>query len=72
MHYSVNESTLTKKISWVLTSGLLSSKEVEAGYGKDLGDDDINTQDTSPHPLVSASVVRFKWNFYSIENVFII
>jgi len=42
------------------------------GYGKDLRDDDSSTQDTSPHPLVSANVVRFKSNFYSIENVFTI
>jgi hypothetical protein len=29
------------------------------GYGKDEGDDNNNTQDTSFHPLVSVSVVRF-------------
>ncbi len=43
MHYSVNESTLIEKISRVLTNGLLSSKEVEAGYGKDSGDDNSST-----------------------------
>jgi hypothetical protein len=30
------------------------------GYGKDSVDDDNNTQDRSPHPLVSVNVVRFK------------
>jgi hypothetical protein len=49
----MNESTLTEKISQVLTNGLLSSKkEVEAGYGEDLGDDGNSTQGTSPHPSV--------------------
>ncbi len=39
MHYSVNESTLTEKLSQALTSGLLSSKkEVKSGYGKNLRD----------------------------------
>jgi hypothetical protein len=46
MHYSVNDSTLTEKISWVLTSGLLSpKKEVEVGYGEDSRDDGSSTQD---------------------------
>jgi hypothetical protein len=39
----VNEITRTEKISQVLTNGLLSSMEVEAGYGKDSRDDESNT-----------------------------
>jgi hypothetical protein len=60
MHCNVNESTLTKKISWVLTNGLLSSKEVETGYGEDLGDNGSSTQNMSLHPLINVSVLRFK------------
>jgi hypothetical protein len=61
MHCNVNENTLSDKISLVITSGLLSSKkEVEASYGKSSRDDDNNTQDISPHPLIGVSVVRFK------------
>ncbi len=61
MHCILNESTLIEKISQILTSGSLSlKKEVEAGYGKDLGDDNNNTQDTSCHPLVNVSTIRFK------------
>jgi hypothetical protein len=57
----MNESTITEKISRVLTSGLLSSKkEVEVGYDEDLRDDSNGTQDTSPHPLISVSLIRFK------------
>jgi hypothetical protein len=52
-------STLIEKISRVLTNGLLSSKEVEAGYGKDSGDDNNSTLNISLHPLVSVNVVRF-------------
>jgi hypothetical protein len=44
MHCTLNENTLIEKLSQVLTNGLLSSKkEVEAGYGEDLRDDDNNT-----------------------------
>jgi hypothetical protein len=57
MHCSVNESTLTKKISWVLTYGLLSSKEVEIGNGKDSRDDSSSTQDKSPHPSINVSTI---------------
>jgi hypothetical protein len=54
-------ASLTKTISQVITNGLLSSKkEVKAGYGKNSGDDDNNTQYTSPHPSISVSVIRFK------------
>jgi hypothetical protein len=60
MHWSVNESKLIKKISRILTSGLLSSKkEVKVGYDEDSGDGRSNTQDKSPHPSVNVSVVRF-------------
>jgi hypothetical protein len=56
----MNESTLTKKNSRVLTNGLLSSKkELHAGYGEESGYDDISTQGTSLHPSVGVSVVRF-------------
>ncbi len=56
----MNERTLAKKISRILTSGLLSSKkEVEVGYGKNSRDDNNNTQDTSPHPSISVNAVRF-------------
>jgi hypothetical protein len=44
MHWSVNENTLTEKISRVLTNGLLSSKkEVEARYDEDSGDNESST-----------------------------
>jgi hypothetical protein len=60
MHYNVNESTLTKKISQVLSCGLLSSKkEVKMGYGKNSRDDDNITQNISPHPSRNVSTVRF-------------
>jgi hypothetical protein len=60
MHCTLNESTLIEKISQVLTNGLLSSKkEVAASYGKDLGDDNNNTQ-TSHHPLINVNSIRFK------------
>jgi len=58
MHCIVNESTLIEKISQVLTSGFLSSKEVETGYGEGSRDDGSNTEGTSLHPLVRVSVVR--------------
>jgi len=61
MHYNVNENTLIDKISRVRTNGLLSSKkEVKASYCEDLRDDNSTTQDTSPHPSISVSIVRFK------------
>jgi hypothetical protein len=59
MHQNVNQSTLTEKISQVLTYGLLSSKEVETGYGEDSGDDGNNTQDRSPHPSLNVNAIRF-------------
>jgi hypothetical protein len=59
MHYTLNESTLTKKISRVLANGSLSSKKEVEGYGKDSKDDGNGTQDTSPHPLINVSIVRF-------------
>jgi hypothetical protein len=59
MHYSVNESTLIEKISWVLTYGLLLSKEVEMGYSEDSKDDGSSTQDKSPHLSINASTFRF-------------
>ncbi len=56
MHYNMNESTLTKKISQVITNGLLSSKkEVKACYGEESRDDSGSTQGTSPHPTIHIS-----------------
>jgi hypothetical protein len=67
MHWSVNESTWTEKISWILTSGLLSSKkEVEAGYGKDSKDDGNITLDINYHPLVSVNVIMFKKGTFTL------
>jgi hypothetical protein len=43
MHWNVNEITWTEKISQGQTNGLLSSKEVEVGYGEDSRDDESNT-----------------------------
>jgi hypothetical protein len=60
MHCSVNENTLIEKISWVLTNGLLSSKNEAEGNGEDLGDDGNSTQDTSPHPLINVSTIKSK------------
>jgi hypothetical protein len=58
MHWNVNESTLIKNI---LPNGLLSSKkEVETSYGETSRDDGSNTQNRSPHLLVSVIVVRLK------------
>jgi hypothetical protein len=60
MHCILNENTLIEKISQVLTIGLLSSKkEIEASYGEHSGDDGSNTQDTSFHPLVIVSAIKF-------------
>jgi len=44
MHWNVNENTWTKKISQVITGGLLSSNmEVKVGYGEDPRDDESIT-----------------------------
>jgi hypothetical protein len=56
--------------NWILTNGLLSSKkEVEVGYGEDLGDDDNNTQDKNLHPSVGVSIVRFKKEFFPLHKL---
>jgi hypothetical protein len=38
----------------------LSLKNEVEGNGEDLGDDGNSTQDTSPHPLINVSAIKFK------------
>jgi hypothetical protein len=59
MHYNMNENILTEKISQVLLSGFISSKEVGASYGKDSRDDSSNTQGTSPYFSICLNTFRF-------------